>query len=125
MENGVQYAHFPYSGALHLWRRSRVTGEKVPEMGTQMGLPSVSRGVKESQRSRVAVTSAPSAVAASSYAAWPGPCHFVMPFNVLVVTQAMLLLLGFLTVSDRSLDCRVTGHAVTGQPSLPFTSANR
>ena len=35
------------------------------------------------------------AVAASSYSPWPGPCHFVMPFKVLVVTHAMVLL-GFL-----------------------------
>ena len=48
-----------------------------------------------------AVTSAPSAVAASSYAAWPGPCHFVALFNVLVVTHAILMLLDFLTDSDR------------------------
>ena len=86
------YAHFPKWG-MPIFRNG-----VVPEQCH----PCVEWG--QTNRSEVvgrAVTSAPSAVAASSYAAWPGPCHFVMPFNVLVVTQAMLLLLDFLTVSDR------------------------
>ena len=86
------YAHFP--------RHSKWDCHGIHFHGTHG--PRVEWG--QTNRSEVvgrAVTSAPSAVAASSYAAWPGPCRFVMPFNVLVVTQAMLLLLDFLTVSDR------------------------
>ena len=36
---------------------------------------------------------------AASYAAWPAPCHLVLPFKVLVVTKLMMLVLTFLTVT--------------------------
>ena len=60
---------------------------------------------KSASRGQSCVTSEERTWAAASYCGCPGPCHFVMPFKVLVVTHAILVL-GFLTGHGASVVTR-------------------